>query len=115
MKKKQTEEKLPEVKLPEVKLPEVKLPEVKLPEVKLPEVKLPETMVYCGPSIRNVARQYTVYSDGEMPEGLRGFLKKHPEAKGLVVPVERFAQCRRQLEKKGTAEAVLYAKIKSKL
>ena len=72
------------------------------------------TRVYCGPSVRNVARQYTVYA-GEIPDALREFIRKHPAAGGLLVPVEKFAETRRKLEAKGTAEAVLYNKVKSEL
>ena len=70
--------------------------------------------VYCGPSVRNVARQYTVYA-GKIPEELREFISKHPAAGGLLVPVEKFAETRRRLETKGTAEAVLYNKVKTEM
>ena len=68
------------------------------------------SQVYCGPTVRGVAKQYTVYA-GELPEELTAFIQKHPEA--LVVPVERFAETRRKLEQAGTAQAILYRKIKS--
>lgn len=68
--------------------------------------------VYCGPTVRGVAKQYTVYA-GELPEELTDFIQKHPEAGALVVPVERFAETRRKLEQAGTAQAILYRKIKS--
>ena len=70
--------------------------------------------VYCGPTVRGVAKQYTVYSGG-IPEELTRFIQAHPEAAGLVVPVEKFAQTRRRMETAGTAEAILYHKIKSEL
>lgn len=72
------------------------------------------TLVYCGPSVRNVARQYTVYA-GKIPEALREFIQTHPAAGGLLVPVEKFAEIRRKLDTKGTAEAVLYNKVKSEM
>lgn len=72
------------------------------------------TLVYCGPSVRNVARQYTVYA-GKIPEELCEFIGKHPAAGGLLVPVEKFAETRRRLETKGTAEAVLYNKVKTEM
>lgn len=74
----------------------------------------PNPCVYCGPSVRGVARQYTVYS-GKLPAALEEFIKAHPAAKGLIVSVNRFAQVRSNLEKSGTAEAILYQKIKSEL
>lgn len=70
--------------------------------------------VYCGPTVRGVAKQYTVYS-GEIPVELANFIQKHPEAAGLVVPVEKFAQTRKRMETAGTVEAILYHKIKSEL
>ena len=44
--------------------------------------------VYCGPSVRGVARQYTVYASGNTPAAL---------------------------ETAGTAESILYNKIKNEL
>ncbi len=70
--------------------------------------------VYCGPSIRNVARQYTVYT-GALPEALESFVEEHPAAKALIVPTSRFAEVRKRLGTAGTAEALLYQKIKSEL
>jgi hypothetical protein len=73
-----------------------------------------KTMVYCGPSIRGVARQYTVFSE-EIPETLAEFINEHPAVKALLVTIEKFPQTRKNLETKGTAEAILYKKIKSEL
>ena len=64
--------------------------------------------VYCGPSVRGVARQYTVYASGNTPAALDEFVKQHPAAKNLLVPVERFAETRKALETAGTAESILY-------
>ena len=85
------------------------------PEAPKPaKAKKPGTRVYCGPSVRNVVRQYTVYS-GEIPAALTAFFDAHPLARNLLVPLDAFADTRRKLEIKGTAEAVLYAKVKSEL
>lgn len=70
--------------------------------------------VYCGPTARGVAKQYTVYSGG-IPEALEAFIEAHPAARGLLVPVEQFAQTRKKMETAGTAEHILYHKIKSEL
>lgn len=70
--------------------------------------------VYCGPSVRGVAKQFTVYT-GELPEDLRVWLDKHPVASGLVVPVENFPAVRRRLETAGTPENILYNKVKSEI
>ena len=54
------------------------------------------TQVYCGPTVRGVAKQYTVFHGG-------------------IPDVERFAETRKRLETAGTAETILYGKIKSEL
>lgn len=72
--------------------------------------KLPNPVVYCGPSVRNVARQYTVYNGG-IPDVLKQFIMEHPAAKGLLVSVDRFAQVRIELETKGTAKSILFKKV----
>ena len=68
------------------------------------------TQVYCGPTVHGVAKQYTVFHGG-----IPAFIAIHPEAGELVVDVERFAETRKRLETAGTAEAILYGKIKSEL
>lgn len=73
-----------------------------------------KTCVYCGPTVRGVVKQYTVFS-GNIPETLQAFISKHPEAKVLLVAVDRFAETRRKMETAGTAESILYHKIKSEL
>ncbi len=70
--------------------------------------------VYCGPTVRGVAKQYTVFA-GNIPESLQAFIYRHPEAKALLVEVDRFAETRKKIETAGTAEAILYNKIKSEL
>ena len=69
---------------------------------------------FCGPTVRGVAKQFTVFRGG-IPEALEAFIAIHPEAGALVVDAERFAETRKRLETAGTAEAILYGKIKSEL
>ena len=76
--------------------------------------KLPDPCVYCGPSVRGVARQYTVYNGG-IPEAVKGFVLEHPAARGLLVSMERFPQIRVRLETQGTAEAILFNKDREEL
>ena len=75
---------------------------------------LPNPCVYCGPSVRGVARQYTTYQGG-IPAGLKEFVKAHPAARGLIVSTEKFASVRRRLETHGTAEAIIHKKVKDEL
>lgn len=70
--------------------------------------------VYCGPTVRGVVKQYTVFA-GNIPESLQAFIAKHPEAKALLVAVDRFAETRKKMETAGSAESILYHKIKSEL
>lgn len=76
--------------------------------------KFPKPCVYCGPTIKGVVRQYTVYY-GELPEALAEFIHKHPEIRNLLVGMERFAEVRKALNTSGTAEAILFQKIKNEL
>ena len=75
---------------------------------------LPNPCVYCGPSVRGVARQYTTYQGG-IPAELKEFVKAHPAARGLIVSTEKFASVRRRLETHGTAEAIIYKRVKDEL
>lgn len=67
-------------------------------------------LVYCGPTVRGVAKQFTVYTNG-IPSALEKYMTERPEARSLLVPVERMPQTRENLRKKGTAEAVIFEKL----
>lgn len=71
-------------------------------------------LVYCGPTVKGVTRQYTVYSNG-IPEVMEEFFEKHPAARRLLVPVDAFAKTRANLEKSGTTEAAVFNQIKKEL
>ena len=70
--------------------------------------------VYCGPTVRGVARQYTTYQGG-IPDTLRDFIKEHPEARQLIVSTAQFPTMRKRLDTPGTATAKLYKRIKEQL
>ena len=70
--------------------------------------------VYCGPTMRGVARQYTTFQGG-IPDALRDFIKEHPEARQLIVSTAQFPAMRRRLDTPGTAEAKLYKQVKELL
>ena len=76
--------------------------------------KIPNPCVYCGPSVRGVARQYTTYHGG-ISDALRDFIKAYPEALGLIVPTGNFPAMRKRLETPGTPEAVIYKLVKARL
>lgn len=73
---------------------------------------LPNPCVYCGPSVKGVARQYTTYQGG-IPDALRKFIQEHPKALGLIVSTGKFQAMRRRLETPGTMEAELYKSVKA--
>lgn len=71
-----------------------------------------QPLVYCGPTVRGLVKQNTVFS-GPIPGRLRDFLAAHPEAMALMVPLDHFAQTRRAVQITGTAESILFQKIKN--
>ena len=47
-----------------------------------------QAVAYCGPTIKGVAPQYTVFVDG-IPEKLAEIAEEHPVVKALIVPREK--------------------------
>ena len=76
--------------------------------------KKPQTVVYCGPSVRGIAKQYTVYHGG-LPAALVTFLAKHPAAQCLCVPLEEFAATRAGLNTKGSTQEIMYKTVLNEL
>lgn len=70
--------------------------------------------VYCGPTIRGVAKQYTVFENG-LPAKLAELAEQKPVFKALIVPVSKFATTRERVERVGTAESILFAKAAAAL
>lgn len=67
-------------------------------------------LVYCGPSIKNVAKEGTVYAGG-LPEIFTEYAKTRPEVMSLVVPLEKYAEFRAAIEQKGTAAYIIYKNV----
>lgn len=80
---------------------------------KKPE-RFPDPCVYCGPSVKGVARQFTVYRGG-IPKALEDFVEAHKIAKRLLIPEKQFAQMRARLGTPGTGEYILLQKLKEEL
>lgn len=76
--------------------------------------------VYCGPSVRGVARQYTSFI-GELPEPMKKLIEQHPAAESLIVPYDKVAEIRERMERPDipgqpkTAERVIYEQLKAEL
>ena len=82
--------------------------------------KKARTRVYCGPSVRGVARQYTIFT-GELPEYMKKFIEQHPMAESLIVPYDKVAETRARMEQPEvqggtkTAERIIYERLKAEL
>jgi hypothetical protein len=66
-----------------------------------------EAVVYCGPTIKGLAPQYTVFVGG-VPAKLAEKMEAIPALKALTVPREKFAEMRVKVEQDGTRENTLY-------
>ena len=53
-------------------------------------------MVYCGPALPGVARQYTVYRNG-IPGPLAEALADNSALSGLVLPLDRLPEARKSI------------------
>lgn len=54
------------------------------------------TVVYCGPTIPGVAKQYTFYTNG-IPEALLTVIEKYPPMGGLVIPLDQLPEAMKKL------------------
>lgn len=71
------------------------------------------TVVYCGPSIKGVARQYTAYNNG-IPEGLKQAAEKNKILAALIVPLEDLPEAMRQLRQKSGRMYTLYKAVQDR-
>ena len=71
------------------------------------------TVVYCGPSIKGVARQYTAYNNG-IPEGLKQAAEKNKLLAALIVPLEDLPEAMRQLRQKSGRFYTLYKAVQGR-
>ena len=74
----------------------------------------PDAVVYCGPTVRGVAKQFAVYQNG-VPMHLRALGEKIPEVRALTVPLDKFAETRQALQNGDSTQSLLYARICRKL
>lgn len=71
------------------------------------------TVVYCGPSIKGVARQYAAYNNG-IPEGLKQAAEKNKILAALIVPLEDLPEAMRQLRQKSGRIYTLYKAVQGR-
>lgn len=74
-----------------------------------------KAVVYCGPSIYRVARQYTVFieHDGRLPTYLEDFIAQYPITRKLIIPIDDFAAFDGRLRTHGTEEANWYEQLRN--
>lgn len=76
--------------------------------------------IYCGPSVRGVAKQYTSFK-GELPTKMKDFVKAHPMAESLIIPCGDLARVRSNLEQRDIQgkpkpiEKIIFEKLKEEL
>ena len=66
-------------------------------------------VVYCGPTSPGVAVQYTTYTNGT-PTALAETIKEKPVLGGLVVPLDKLPEVRRQFHAGSGRYYTLYRK-----
>lgn len=71
------------------------------------------TVVYCGPTIPGVAKQYTIYNNG-IPATLAERVKGAPEIRGLVVPLDQLPEAMKGLRGKQGHIYRLYRLVQAK-
>lgn len=71
-------------------------------------------LVYCGPTIKGVAKQYTSFTDG-IPEALAEKAQAIPAIRALIVPLNALAQTRLALGDKGSTESIILSTIQKSL
>ena len=79
-----------------------------------PKTTTPAALVYCGPTIRGVAKQFTIYTGG-LPPALTEKAKAIPAINALTVSLEAFPAARVALSNPDSAEAAIFRDILKKL
>lgn len=72
-------------------------------------------VVYCGPSVYHLLKQYQVFTGDDLPKYIEDFISEYPTAKELFVPVGEFESFMDNLCWPDTKEARLFEKLKNEL
>lgn len=78
------------------------------------QAQKPETVIYMGPTIKNVAMQGTVFEGGIPPE-LEEMGIEIRAVEALVIPVKDLPKANRELAAEGSALNVLYKKAEERI
>ncbi|MBQ9090937.1 MAG: hypothetical protein IJY52_01540 [Anaerotignum sp.] len=73
-----------------------------------------KTLVYCGPDIPRVVKQYSVFTDG-LPDRLTQIADEIPSIRALIVPVKDVAATRIELQTQGSAKHNIFMKAKKEI
>lgn len=79
---------------------------VEVQETQTEQTAVQAPVAYCGPTIKGIAPQYTVFVDG-LPDKLKEKVEQVPLLKALIVPLDKLAEMRVKLEQDGTRENIL--------
>lgn len=74
------------------------------------EIKKPNIMVYCGPSIKGVAQQYSHFNNG-IPKKLKEYAANYKEVERLIVPIGNLVEAKKNLSIEGTIENLSFKAI----
>lgn len=74
------------------------------------EAEAPKTVMYIGPSIKNVVATGTLYNKG-LPEKLKQEIDRQPVLQELLIPVDKLAEAQKELASPGSGLAIIYQKI----
>lgn len=72
-----------------------------------------QVVIYCGPTIAGVAKQYTVYK-GALPTALIDAIAKAPVIGELIFPLEKLPEVRQQINSKSGHIYRLYRIVQAK-
>lgn len=73
-------------------------------------VEKPQTVVYCGPSIKGIANQYAIFSNG-LPGAVNELSESLKPVRRMIVPIAQLAYTRNAIMQPGTVENSSYNEI----
>lgn len=71
-------------------------------------------LVYCGPTIKGIVKQYTSFTDN-IPDALAEKAQAVPAIRALIVPLGALAQTRLALGNQGSPESIIFSTIQKSL
>lgn len=71
-------------------------------------------LVYCGPTIKGIVKQYTSFTDN-IPDALAEKAQAVPAIRALIVPLGALAQTRLALGNHGSPESIIFSTIQKSL